>query len=205
MRIAIVGGTGPFGRALAERLIEAGDEVVIGSREAARAEETAAALGAVGKTNEEAVGGVDLVVLAVDAGAVLESAGLLRSLLQTAPVLSVASELEFAAGSARPVPATHSLAERISDALDVPVVAGLHSLAARTLVRSPPDEDAFVCGNDREAKALALELADKVVAGRAIDAGPLAVARALEGMTAVLVNVNRRYKTHAGLRVTGLP
>jgi NADPH-dependent F420 reductase len=205
MRIAIVGGTGPFGRALAQRLIEAGDDVVIGSREASRAEETATALGAVGKTNEEAVGGADLVVLAVDAGAVLACARSLRPLLQTAPVLSVASELEFAAGSARPVPATHSLAERISEALDVPVVAGLHSLAARTLVRSPPDEDAFVCGNDREAKALALELADKVVAGRAIDAGPLAVARALEGMTAVLVNVNRRYKTHAGLRVTGLP
>jgi 8-hydroxy-5-deazaflavin:NADPH oxidoreductase len=205
VRIAIVGGTGPFGRALAERLIEAGDEVVIGSREAARAEETATVLGAVGKTNEEAVGGADLVVLAVDAGAVLECAGSLRSLLQTAPVLSVASELEFAAGSARPVPATHSLAERISEVLDVPVVAGLHSLAARTLVRGQPDEDALVCGNDRAAKDLALELADKVVAGRAIDAGPLAVARALEGMTAVLVNVNRRYKTHAGLRVTGLP
>lgn len=205
MRIAIVGGTGPFGRALATRLIEAGDEVVIGSREASRAEETAAELGAIGRTNEEAVGGADLVVLAVDAGAALASARSLRSLLRSAPVLSVASELEFAAGSARPAPATRSLAERISEVLDVPVVAGLHSLAARTLVRSPPDEDAFVCGNDGEAKALALELADRVVAGRAIDAGPLATARALESMTAVLVNVNRRYKTHAGLRVTGLP
>jgi NADPH-dependent F420 reductase len=205
MRIAIVGGTGPFGRALAQRLIEAGDDVVIGSRQASRAEATATALGAIGRTNEEAVADTDLVVLAVDAGAVLACARSLRPLLQTAPVLSVASELEFAEGSARPVPATHSLAERISDVLDVPVVAGLHSLAARTLVRSPPDEDALVCGNDREAKALALELADKVVAGRAIDAGPLAVARALEAMTAVLVNVNRRYKTHAGLRVTGLP
>jgi predicted dinucleotide-binding enzyme len=62
-----------------------------------------------------------------------------------------------------------------------------------------------VCGNDKEAKQLALELAGRVVAGRAIDAGPLACARALEGITAVLVNVNRRYKAHAGLRVTGLP
>jgi 8-hydroxy-5-deazaflavin:NADPH oxidoreductase len=205
VRVAIVGGTGPFGRALAERLIEAGDEVVIGSREASRAEEAATALGAVGRTNEEAVGGADLVVLAVDAGAALACTRSLRSYLHTAPVLSVASELEFAAGSARPVPVTHSLAERIAEVLDVPVVAGLHSLAARTLGRSRPDEDALVCGNDPAAKELALELAGKVVAGRAIDAGPLTVARALEGMTAVLVNVNRRYKTHAGLRVTGLP
>ncbi len=52
---------------------------------------------------------------------------------------------------------------------------------------------------------LALELAAKVVAGRAIDAGPLQCARALEAMTAVIVNVNRRYKAHAGIRVTGLP
>jgi len=68
-----------------------------------------------------------------------------------------------------------------------------------------PDEDAFVCGDDAEAKALALELAAKVVAGRALDAGPLASARALEGLTAVIVNLNKRYKGHAGVRITGLP
>ena len=61
-----------------------------------------------------------------------------------------------------------------------------------------------MCGDDPDAKAIALELAGKVTAGRAIDAGPLASARALEGMTAVIVNVNRRYKTHSGLRVTGV-
>src|SRR4029078_6114239 len=68
-----------------------------------------------------------------------------------------------------------------------------------------PDEDAFVCGDDTAAKALALELAAKVVAGRALDAGPLASARALEAMTAVIVNLNKRYKGHAGIRVPGLP
>ena len=86
-----------------------------------------------------------------------------------------------------------------------PVVAGLHSLAAGKLAHGRPDEDAFVCGDDEEAKALALELAAKVVAGRALDAGPLARARALEGMTAVIVSLNKRYKGHAGIRVTGLP
>ena len=68
-----------------------------------------------------------------------------------------------------------------------------------------PDEDALVCGDDPRAKELALELASRVVAGRALDAGPLAAARALEGLTAVIVNLNRGYKCHAGIRITGLP
>lgn len=204
MKVAILGGTGPFGRALAVRLHEAGDDVTIGSRESERATAVASELGVQGKRNEEAVGGADLVVLAVDAAAALATARSLRTLLR-APLLSVASELEFAAGTARPSGAAHSLAERIAEVVDVPVTAGLHSLAAGKLARGRPDEDAFVCGDDQEAKRLALELAGRVVAGRAVDAGPLACARALEGVTAVLVNVNRRYKAHAGLRVTGLP
>ena len=67
-----------------------------------------------------------------------------------------------------------------------------------------PEEDALVCGDDAGAKALALELAGRLTNGVAVDAGPLASARALEGMTAVIVNVNKRYKAHAGLRVTGV-
>jgi predicted dinucleotide-binding enzyme len=156
-----------------------------------------------GERNEEAVAGAELVVLAVDASAALETARALRSVLR-APILSVASELVFAEGSARPSGDPRSLAERISDLVDAPVSAGLHSLAAAKLARGRPGEDALVCGSDADAKALALELAGRVVAGRAIDAGPLESARALEGMTAVIVNVNRRYKAHAGLRVTGL-
>jgi NADPH-dependent F420 reductase len=205
MKVAVVGGTGKFGRPLARRLVEAGDEVVVGSRDAQKAADAAAEIGAMGGRNESAVGGADLVVLAVMAEAALETARQLRSLLSS-PVLSVASELEFAGGTARPVPEARSLAERISEIVDVPVIAGLHSIAARTLAGDAlPDEDALVCGNDVAAKALGLELAGKVVAGRAIDAGPLQVARALEGLTAVIVNVNRRYKAHAGIRVTGLP
>jgi predicted dinucleotide-binding enzyme len=61
-----------------------------------------------------------------------------------------------------------------------------------------------VCGDDTDAKELALALAANVVTGKALDAGPLASARALEGMTAVIVNLNRRYKGHAGIRIVGL-
>jgi 8-hydroxy-5-deazaflavin:NADPH oxidoreductase len=202
VKVAILGGTGPFGRALAVRLAEAGDDVTIGSRDEERARGAASELGVRGARNDQAVGGAELVVLAVEAGAALETA---QSLRFHAPLLSVASELDFAAGSARPVARARSLAERIAQVVDAPVTAGLHSLGARKLARARPDEDAFVCGNDKEAKELALALASRLVAGRAIDAGPLACARALEGMTAVLVNVNRRHKAHAGVRLTGLP
>lgn len=201
MKVAILGGTGKFGRALATRLAEAGDAVVIGSRDAERAREIAEKLGVRGARNDE-VGDVDLVVLAVEAGAALPT---VRSLTLTAPLLSVAAEVEFDGGTAIPPGNMPSLAERIADVVEVKVAAGLHSLAAVKLAASRPEQDTFVCGDDDEAKQLALELASKVVQGRAIDAGPLATARALEAMTAVLLNVNRGYKTHAGLRVTGLP
>ena len=121
-------------------------------------------------------------------------------------MLSVASELRFTPAGVLPSAEPTSLAERIQAELDARVVAGLHSLAASTLGGDePPDEDAFVCGDDAEAKALALELAGNLVTGRALDAGPLASARSLEGMTAVIVNLNKRYRGHAGIRVTGLP
>jgi predicted dinucleotide-binding enzyme len=145
---------------------------------------------------------VDLVVLAVEAGAALPT---VRSLTLTAPLLSVAAEVEFAGGTAVPPGHMPSLAERIADVVEVKIAAGLHSLAAVKLAAGRPDQATFVCGDDEETKQLGLELASKVVEGRAIDAGPLAAARALEAMTAVLLNVNRGYKTHAGLRVTGLP
>jgi hypothetical protein len=206
MHVAIVGGTGAFGTALAKRLIEAGHEVVIGSRDLERAAAAAAELGAAGATNADAVRDADLVVLATKAEAALDTARELRIAIGSKPVLSVASELRFTSAGVFPSGSAASLAERIQAELDGAVVAGLHSLAASTLAgRKPPDEDALVCGDDGEAKELALELAASLVGGRALDAGPLASARALEGLTAVIVNLNKRYRGHAGIRVTGLP
>ena len=207
MRVAILGGTGSFGRALAGRLATVGeDEIVIGSRDAARAAAIATDLGArvTGAANEDAVRGVDLAVLAVNADAALDTARAVAAALGTTPFLSVASAISFEKGRGMlPDPDALSLAERVQQIVDAPVAAGLHSVAASNLADAP-DEDALVCGDDESAKALSLELAGRVVGGRALDAGPLASARALEGLTAVIVNLNRRYKAHAGVRIAGV-
>jgi NADPH-dependent F420 reductase len=191
--------------ALAVRLREAGYEVVIGSRDPERSQAAASELGVDGATNEGAARLADLVVLATKADGAVQTARSLRTAIGTKPVLSVAAELTFTKQGVFPTVEATSIAQRIQDVLDAPVVAGLHSLAASNLGGDEaPDEDTLVCGDDLDAKEIMLELAGKVTSGRAIDAGPLASARALEGMTAVIVNVNRRYKVHAGLRLTGV-
>jgi 8-hydroxy-5-deazaflavin:NADPH oxidoreductase len=206
VRVAILGGTGSFGRALAVRLVAAGeDEVVIGSRDAERAAEAAAELGCEGATNSEAVRGADLAVLAVKADAALTTAQEIAGALGETPLLSVASALHFSQEGVRPDPHLLSIAERVAEVVAAPVAAGLHTLAASNLAHEPPEEDALVCADDARAKELSLELVGRVVHGRALDAGPLASARALEGLTAVIVNLNRRYKAHAGVRITGIP
>jgi predicted dinucleotide-binding enzyme len=130
---------------------------------------------------------------------------LLAAAIGDTPVLSVASELRFTKEGVHPTEDGRSIAERTQELLRAPVVAGLHSLAASSLAGGKADGDALVCGDDPDAKRRALELAAQVVTGRALDAGPLTSARALEGMTAVIVNLNRRYKGHAGVRIVGLP
>jgi 8-hydroxy-5-deazaflavin:NADPH oxidoreductase len=205
VNVAVLGGTGAFGSALARRLVEAGVGVTIGSRDADRAAATAAEVGAArGVANTDAVEEAELVVLAVEASAALSTAVELAEAIGETPVFSVASELRIENGAALPSNEPLSLAERMQQVVRGPIVAGLHSLAARSLAAGKADGDALVCGDDDAAKADALGLAQMLVTGRALDAGPLASARALEGMTAVIVNLNRRYRGHAGLRVEGL-
>ena len=204
MKVAIVGGTGAFGRALAKRLHEIGkDEILIGSRDAERAQASATELGVTGGRNDEIVDGADIVVLAVKSNATLETARELAAVIGTTPVLCVASDLRFTDAGVLPGRHQGSLAEEVARVLRAPVASGLQSFAAANLNEGDPG-DALICGGDDRAKELSLELAGRV-ADRAIDVGPLENSRALEGMTAVILNVNKRYKAHAGIRLTGLP
>jgi 8-hydroxy-5-deazaflavin:NADPH oxidoreductase len=206
MKIAIVGGTGAFGRALARRLGALGEDVYVGSRDAQRGKERAIELGVQGGSNEEVVRGADLVVLATKSNAALDTARELADAIGDRPVLCVASDLVFTDAGVLPGRDERSLAEDLSEIVRGPVASGLQSLSAMHLGGSePPDQDALVCGDDARAKELALGLVGRLVAGRAIDVGPLANSRALEAMTAVILNVNREFGINAGLRLTGLP
>ena len=204
MKVAIIGGTGAFGRALAKRLHEIGtDEILIGSRDAERAQASATELGVTGGRNDEIVEGADIVVLAVRSNATLETARELAAAIGATPVLCVASDLRFTDAGVLPGRHQGSLAEEVARIVRGPVASGLQSFAAANLIEGDPG-DALICGGDDRAKELSLELAGRV-ADRAIDVGPLENSRALEGMTAVILNVNKRYKAHAGIRLTGLP
>ena len=205
MRVAVVGGTGGFGTALARRLVEAGETVVIGSRDAGRAREAAEPARRGGRDEQDAVRGADLVVLATKADAALEAAAALRGAIGTTPVLSVASELGSRRAASSRAPRrrrSRSVSRRCST-----------GRSWRACTRSPPPRSAATSRPRRTRSSAATTtrrrrsrstLAGKVCDGRALDAGPLASARALEGMTAVIVNLNKRYKAHTGLRLTGL-
>ena len=206
MNVAIVGGTGAFGRALAARLRDLGFDVSVGSREHQRGWERGVELGVRGGSNEEIVKSADLVVLAVKSNAALDTARGLKEAIGVTPVLCVASDVLFTDRGILPARDERSLAEELAETIEAPVASGLQSVSAIDLAENElPDQDALICGDDPRAKEPALELAGKLVGGRALDAGPLANSRALEAMTAVILNVNKQYRAHAGLRLTGVP
>lgn len=196
--IGIIGGTGDFGQGLAERLRRLGEEVVLGSR-TPRDEFV---------SNAEATQRSDIVFLSVPPDGVEFMCRNLADELAGRIVVSVASPVVFVGGRPAAEPGEVSLAEKAQAAAPrCRVVAGFHTVSAKALARvdDPLDEDVILCADDDEAKKEIAALAEKVVEGRAIDAGPLTVARWLEPVTAVILNVNRNYRTQAGVRITGIP
>jgi 8-hydroxy-5-deazaflavin:NADPH oxidoreductase len=197
VRVGIVGGTGDFGQGLAERLRRLGYEVVLGSR--TPHDEFV--------SNAEACRFCEIVFLSIPPQGVAEMCTLLASDLEGHIGVSVASPVVFENGRPGAAPAELSLAEQAQAAAPgCRIVAGFHTVSARALARveEPLDEDVLICGDDEDAKAAVAELAGRVVEGRAVDAGRLEVARWMEPITAVLLNVNRAYKANSGVRITGL-
>ena len=196
--IGIVGGSGDFGQGLAERLRRIGEDVCIGSR-TPRDDFL---------SNADASRLSDVVFLSVPPGGVADMSRDLRDELAGRIVVSVAAPIVFREGKAGAEPGELSLAEITAVAApEARVVAGFHTVSARALADPdlPLDEDVLLAGDDAEAKEVVAGLAGRLVEGRAVDCGRLEVARWLETLTAVLLNVNRRYKANAGVRITGLP
>jgi len=212
--VAIVGGTGAEGSGLALRLARAGVRVRIGSRNFAKAQETARHMGenATGHTNADAVAGAGIVILTVPLAAQVETLKSIRGTLAPGVILVDATvPLEIAIGGriSRTLTLWDGSAAQQAARLvpGVPVVAAFHALSADALTKldHPLDCDALICGDNAEAKAAVSQLAELIPGVRAIDAGPLDNARLLEGVAALLISLNLRHKVkESGMRITGL-
>lgn len=218
-RVAVIGGTGPQGKGLGYRFAKGGHDVVLGSRAAEKAEAVAAEVrerlggtagaGEVsGAANADAVEACDVVLLAVPYDGHDE---LVASLpLAGKTVISCVNPLAFDKRGAhgRVVNGGEGSAAESAQALapEAVVVGAFHNVSAVLLWGDDEflDEDVLVVGDVVEAKQVAMDLAASVTGRVGIDGGKLRLARQLEPFTAVLISINRKYKTHAGVRITGL-
>ena len=209
LSVGVLGGTGEQGRGLARRLAMAGHRVVIGSRDGARAAIIAAEIGhgVEGMANEECARATDVVIVAVPwdgHGALLES---LRDALSGRVVVDCVNPLGFDKQGAYALPVAEGSAAQQAAALlpDSRVVAAFHHISAVLLLDESVDTidtDVLVLGDDREATDTVQALASRISGIRGIYGGRLRNAGQVEAMTANLISMNRRYKVHAGIRVT---
>ena len=216
MKIAILGGTGPLGKGLGLRFALAGHEVRLGSRGADRAEAAAAELHPrldaperfTGGGNAEVIDGAHVVVLSVPYEGQVELLDSLAEPLRGQLLVSCVNPLGFDAAGPHALHVPEgSAAEQAALALpETTVVAAFHHISAPGLLEEGDihDESVLVCGNDADAKATVIELSSAVAARGGVDAGPLRNAQQIEAMTAVLISINKTYKTRSGLAVAGV-
>jgi 8-hydroxy-5-deazaflavin:NADPH oxidoreductase len=217
--IAVIGGTGPAGMGLALRWARAGETIIIGSRDAQRAQQAAAAIqervaGAniSGMENSEACAEADILMLTVPFEG---QAALLKQLKPaiTPGSILIDATVPLAAGVGGRASRTlgvwqGSAAQQAAELVpkEVSVVAAFHNVSAELLYGDTPlDCDVIVCSDDPDAAQLTRELAAKIPGVRGVDGGRLENARIIEQITALLVGLNIRHKGHAGIRITGLP
>jgi NADPH-dependent F420 reductase len=210
--IAVLGGTGPQGRGLGRRFAAAGVPVILGSRDAGRAQQAAqpmadAGLPVSGADNAAAAAAARIVIVAVPYDGHAELLKSLSAELAGKIVVDCVNPLGFDKQGAYVLPvAAGSAAQEAAEALpDSTVVGAFHNVSAVLLedeTVASVDTDVLVLGEDREATDLIGRLADLVPGMRGIFAGRLRNASQIEALTANLISVNRRYKAHAGIRVT---
>jgi len=213
--IAVLGGTGPQGRGLARRFAAAGLPVVIGSRSAERAEKTAADLAEAtgglitGAANVDAAAQGNIVIVAVPWDGHKELLVELAPELEGKIVVDCVNPMGFDKQGAYALEVQEGSAAQQAEAVlpNSRVVAAFHHVSA-VLLEDPAvdsmDTDVMVLGDDREATDLVRELAGKIPGMRGIYAGRLRNAHQVEALTCNLISVNRRYKAHAGIRITDI-
>jgi hypothetical protein len=217
--VCIVGGTGALGFGLTVRLGRAGVPVVIGSRDAGRAREAAehaaaqvpdAAFSAA--ENSDAVRGAEIVILSVPFRSQSETVGKLKHALAPDQLVVDATVPLAAAIGGKAIrtlgvwqgSAAQQAQEMVPEG--VRVVSAFHSVSAALLtdLDHDLDEDVLVCGDRKADKAKLIELVDRIDGLRAVDCGPLEMARIVEQLTPLLISINVRHKTRAGIKITGL-
>ena len=216
LTVGVLGGTGDQGRGLARRLAAAGNPVIIGSRGAARAAAAAARIAAEpgirdirGMANEDAARAADVVIVAVPWEGHRDLLTALAGTLAGKVVIDCVNPLGFDSRGAYPLPvAEGSAAEQAAAVLPESSVVGAFHHVSAALLLDPEvpaiDLDVLVLGDDRAATDLAQALAARIAGVRGVYAGRLRNCHQVEALTANLVSVNRRYKAHAGLRITDL-
>jgi NADPH-dependent F420 reductase len=223
-RIAIIGGTGDQGKGLALRWAAAGFEILIGSRDQERARSASAELRAIlnasgadnvnldGATNADAASAASIIVLTIPFAAHIPTLKEIRDKIEAGSlIVDVTVPLEPAVGG-KPTRVlgvwAGSAAEQCRELApeSVQVVSAFQNVSADALTRLDHEVecDIIVCGDDREAKQRVRPLVAAIPGGRYIDGGPLANSRTVEAITALLIGFNIRYKTHTGLRITGI-
>ena len=214
--LAILGGTGPEGKGLALRLARAGEEVIIGSRDAERAAAVAEQLrqlapssGITGADNAGAAAQAGLVLVTVPYEGQRPLLEQLRGTLAGKVVVTVTSPMSFERGlgaSAVEVEAGSAAQEAQELLRDSFVVAAFQNASAVKLQETEAMEgDVVVCSDHDEPKARVMELVTKIHDLRPVDGGRLANAKYVEQITPLLVNINRIYKIHAGIKIVGVP
>jgi 8-hydroxy-5-deazaflavin:NADPH oxidoreductase len=218
--VAIIGASGALGFGLAVRLARTGIPIAIGSRDLARAHETAERARAhvpegvfTGYDNAGAAGAAPTVLLSVPFRSQAETLGNLKDALSPGQLLIDATVPLAAAVGGRATrmlgvwqgSAAQQAAEMAPDG--VRVVSALHTVSAASLsdLEHPLDQDVLVCGDARADKREAAALIERIDGLRCVDCGRLEMSRTTESLTALLIAVNARYKSHAGIRLSGLP
>src|SRR5690349_10852199 len=209
--LAVLGGTGEQGRGLARRFGLAGHEVIIGSRSAERAADAAQGLpGSVsGAANADAAARADVVVVAVPWDGHGELLKELAPVLAGKVVVDCVNPLGFDKQGAYALPVEEGSAAQQAQAIlaDATVVGAFHNVSAVKLEDpevASVDTDVLVLGDVREATDLVQDLASTIPGVRGVFGGRLRNAHQVEALTANLISVNRRYKAHAGIRVTDI-
>ena len=209
LSIGVLGGTGEQGRGLARRLAMAGHQVTLGSRDATRAQAAADELGhgVTGASNDDCAAGADVVIVAVPWDGHGELLASLAGALAGKVVVDCVNPLGFDKQGAFALPVDEgSAAQQAASILaESRVVGAFHHISAVLLLDEAIetiDTDVLVLGDDREATDIVQSLANRIPGMRGVFAGRLRNCGQVEAMTANLISINRRYKCHAGVRVT---